>query len=365
VLDPFVGGGTTAVEAALLGRRVIAGDVTAAAIAATRTQLDPVQRRRSPPARPALVRHDARALAVADRSMHLVLLHPPYADAIRYSADTAGDLSHLAAGPFLTQLRHVAAESLRVLAPGGRCALLIGDLRRQGHVVPLGFATIQAFRHAGLVLDELIMKRQHHTRTEARWSGISAQRGFLLLAHEYLAVFRRANDPAAAPVPAVQVTAGVAGDRSASVARRTNEAGETTAWVVPGAQMDTALPELAHQLWGTRGDPTGVCFVRTPQLVPRAGVDTPAVLARWLDQVLAHAAPGGVLAVETRDVRIGGELQPLGLEVCRALRRRQDLRLKEIIAVMPAEDVQTRSHTGDRLAITHRYLLVASRGTST
>src|SRR5438128_11472869 len=39
VLDPFVGGGTTAVEAALLGRRLVAGDLNSAAIAATREQL--------------------------------------------------------------------------------------------------------------------------------------------------------------------------------------------------------------------------------------------------------------------------------------------------------------------------------------
>src|SRR5947209_17813809 len=39
VLDPFVGGGTTAVEAALLGRRAVAGDLNAAALAATRRHL--------------------------------------------------------------------------------------------------------------------------------------------------------------------------------------------------------------------------------------------------------------------------------------------------------------------------------------
>src|SRR5229473_3745739 len=39
VLDPFVGGGTTAIEAALLGRRAIAGDLNPAALAQTRDQL--------------------------------------------------------------------------------------------------------------------------------------------------------------------------------------------------------------------------------------------------------------------------------------------------------------------------------------
>jgi hypothetical protein len=77
--------------------------------------------------------------------------------------------------------------------------------------------------------------------------------------------------------------------------------------------------------------------VRTPQLLTRAGVDIPDVLSRWLDQVMPRGLPGAVLAVETYDVRNGGGLQPLGLELCRALRWRQGLRLKEIIMVVPME----------------------------
>ena len=105
--------------------------------------------------------------------------------------------------------------------------------------------------------------------------------------------------------------------------------------------------------------------MRTPQLLTRAGVDTANVLSRWLDQVVPRVVPGGVLAVETRDVRIDSVLQPLGLELCRALRRRRGMQLKEIVAVVPAEDPRTPTPTTEPLAITHRYLLVASRDHST
>lgn len=364
VLDPFVGGGTTAVEAALLGRRAIVGDLSAAAVSATRDHLDRLQQRRPPAQTAALIQEDARALAVADQSMQLVLLHPPYADAIRYSTNTAGDLSHLAAGAFIAQLHQVAAESQRVLAPGGRCALLIGDLRRQGHVVPLGFAAIQAIRREGLVLEDLIIKRQHHTRMAGSWSGISAQRGFLLLAHEYLAVFRRADDPPIVPAPEGRIADERQKECSQQPAAGAVETGTTTVWTLPLADVETALPQLARQVFRQHGDPTGLLFARTPQLLTRTGVDAPSLLSRWLDQVTPQVAPGGVLAVGTRDVRIAGVLQPLGLEVWRALRRRRGLRLKEIIAVVPAEDARTRSQAGHQLAITHCYLLVASRSRS-
>src|SRR5437660_4829561 len=62
VLDPFVGGGTSAVEAAVLGRRALAGDLSAAALAATRRHLDRLQQRHPPAATPALLREDARTL---------------------------------------------------------------------------------------------------------------------------------------------------------------------------------------------------------------------------------------------------------------------------------------------------------------
>jgi len=362
VLDPFVGGGTTAIEAALLGRRCLAGDLAPIALTTTRQHLDRLPRHRRG-AVPALVWQDARALAVADGRAALVMLHPPYADAIRYSADRPADLSQLAAGPFLAQLRHVAAESRRVLVPGGRCALLIGDLRRRGDIVPLGFAAIQALRRAGFALEELVIKRQHHTRMEAAWAPVSARRGFLLLAHEYLAVFRRSGDP---PVPAEH-------DRPRADERPegeshwppagTVEAGTTTVWTVPRSHMDAALPDLARQALRRGEHPTAFHFVRTPHGLARAdggASDAEAVLS-WLDQVTHRLPPGGILVVETRDVRLAGALHPLGLEVCRTLRRTRGVRLREIIAVVPAADSGPDIAAAAHLAITHRYLVVATR----
>jgi hypothetical protein len=73
----------------------------------------------------------------------------------------------------------------------------------------------------------------------------------------------------------------------------------------------------------------------------------------------------GVLAVETHDVWNCGVLQPLGLEVCQALRRRHGIQLVENIAVVPAEAAALRTQATDRLAITRRNLLVAARDRST
>lgn len=187
VVDPFVGGGTTAIEAKLLGRRCLALDLSAHAVRRTRakTGFTPPP----PVGAIGIARADARRLPVRTGAADLVLVHPPYANIIRYTPDTPGDLSHLPASAFLAELATVARECRRVLRPGGVCAVLIGDTRQQGSVAPLGMETLGVFRDAGFVVREIAIKAQHHTRMEGAWRPRAAAQNFLLLAHEYLLIF--------------------------------------------------------------------------------------------------------------------------------------------------------------------------------
>jgi len=108
-----------------------------------------------------------------------------------YSANAVdGDLSALSVPEFVTEMQKVARESYRVLKPGRQCAILIGDSRKSKHIVPIGFLTIRAFLNAGFVLRELIIKRQHNCKTTGFWYSNSIRYNFLLLAHEFLPVFR-------------------------------------------------------------------------------------------------------------------------------------------------------------------------------
>jgi hypothetical protein len=125
--------------------------------------------------------------------------------------------------------------------------------------------------------------------------------------------------------------------------------------------MERALPQMAGLVFGQRGYPTEVRFMRTPRLLTDAGVDTADALRGWLDQVMPRVAPGSVLAVETHDIRSGGMQLPVGLELCRVLLRRRGPRLKEVITVVPAEATALCAQATDPAEITHRYLLVASR----
>mgnify|MGYP000675009021 CR=1 FL=1 len=88
-------------------------------------------------------------------------------------------------------MRKVADESFRVLKPGKKCAILIGDTRKHKYVVPIGFWTIRVFLDAGFNLKELVIKRQHKCKTTGFWYDRSIKYNFLLLAHEYLPIFEK------------------------------------------------------------------------------------------------------------------------------------------------------------------------------
>ena len=134
---------------------------------------------------------DARKLDLADESVDLVCTHPPYADIIQYSEDIDGDLSHLKMKDFLCEMGKVADEAYRVLKKGKFCAILMGDTRKNGMVQPLGFETMRLFELAGFKTKEIIIKEQHNCKATGFWKTNSIKHNFLLLAHEYLFVFKK------------------------------------------------------------------------------------------------------------------------------------------------------------------------------
>jgi len=240
VLDPMAGGGTTLIEAKLLGRRFIGADINPAAVKlceqATAFEIEelmnprtqelkkssskeeykdariqgykagkkdgqprgaaPAQTkgdRRVAPAQDKIVCADARDLSfLADGSVDLILTHPPYLNIIRYSDGIAGDLSAISSvSKFCGEMARAAAQWYRTLKAGRYCAVLMGDTRRGRHFVPLAYRVMEVFLSAGFVLKEDIIKVQHNCSATSRWVGKARKAGFYLIMHEHLFVFRK------------------------------------------------------------------------------------------------------------------------------------------------------------------------------
>jgi len=187
VLDQFAGGGTTLVEAKLLNRDIIGVDINPA----------PLMRCREKTAfeyenagQVYIKQGDARNLFfIPDENIDFICTHPPYADIIHYSDNIDGDLSNYNVKDFLLQIEAVAKECFRVLKSGKFCAILMGDTRKNGCVIPMSFEVMKIFERAGFTNKEVIIKEQHNCKATGYWKTNSVKYNFLLLAHEYLFVF--------------------------------------------------------------------------------------------------------------------------------------------------------------------------------
>lgn len=190
VLDQFVGGGTTLVECKLLNRNIIGVDVNDMALRRCREKT--AFEHEGADGKVEIRKGDARHLDfIQDSSIDLICTHPPYADIIQYSEGILEDLSHLKVKDFLEEMKNVAAESHRVLKKDKFCAILMGDTRQRGCMVPMSFEVMQVFENVGFKLKELIIKKQHNCKATGYWKTNSLKYNFLLIADEYLFVFRK------------------------------------------------------------------------------------------------------------------------------------------------------------------------------
>lgn len=190
VLDPMVGSGTTLIEARLLNRNAIGYDVNQGAVKIASERINFEIKGNT---KQVVKLGDAQKLPEKDNSVDLIVVHPPYANIVKYSnGKNPDDLSSISSLPkFLDALEIAVKEMYRVLKPGRFCAILIGDTRKGQHYIPLSHFVLQRCLRSGFVLKEEVIKTQHNTTHAPRWSASAKHFKFYLIMHEHLFVFRK------------------------------------------------------------------------------------------------------------------------------------------------------------------------------
>ena len=182
-----MGSGTTLVEAKLLNRNAVGVDINPQSVSISETNLQFQCETKSQ-----IYTKNGNATDlnfIKDSRIDFICTHPPYANIIKYSKGIEGDISLLDVESFLNEMRKVANECYRVLKKGKMCAVMIGDIRKYGKVIPLGFRMMECFLQAGFSNKEIIIKEQHNCLSTDYWK--EQKREFLLLAHEYIFVFQK------------------------------------------------------------------------------------------------------------------------------------------------------------------------------
>lgn len=114
----------------------------------------------------------------------LIFWHPPYHDMKAYTDDPRDMSRSGSPAMFLALLRAGYRRFSELLNPGGRLAILIGDLRRQGRYEPF---TAEAARLDRAHLEGVIVKVQHNVSSnKIPYSG-----AFIPILHETLTLYRR------------------------------------------------------------------------------------------------------------------------------------------------------------------------------
>ncbi|KPK04063.1 MAG: hypothetical protein AMJ56_18095 [Anaerolineae bacterium SG8_19] len=201
VLDLFLGAGTTAIEAVRLERRCIGVELKPELVAYVRGKISPhllddrIYLIRDNSADPGIV---ARVSAILPRMSapyaHLLILHPPYADIIKFS-DQPDDLSNApSTGTFLDGFETVARHGYELLAPGRFAALIIGDKYANGELVPLGFYCMERMNRAGFKTKAIIVKNiegneKGKGKSANLWRYRALAGGYYIFKHEYIIVF--------------------------------------------------------------------------------------------------------------------------------------------------------------------------------
>jgi DNA modification methylase len=200
VLDTFAGSGTTLIESQRMGRNAIGIElqpqVAERANKLISAEPNPLNlTNQIINADSATVDYTEILEKFGQKSVQLLIMHPPYFDIIKFSND-ARDLSNAESIPkFLEMIEKVLQNAAKVLDKNRYLALVIGDKYAGGEWIPLGFLTMNKVQESGFSLKSIIVKNFEDTTGKRNqkelWKYRALMGGFYIFKHEYIFVFKK------------------------------------------------------------------------------------------------------------------------------------------------------------------------------
>jgi hypothetical protein len=204
ILDLFLGSGTSAIEAANMGRKTVGVELNpdmvqyvSDKLIAQFKQESAVLLQGNSSSRKTLYKPIEGALQqLGKKQANFLFLHPPYADIIQFSG-SPHDLSNASTTQaFLDQFYEVCQLGYDCLEPGRFAGLVIGDKYTSGSLIPLGFYCMEQMNRAGFKTKSIVVKNiSGNEKAKGRMSNLWRYRalagGFYIFKHEYVFVFQK------------------------------------------------------------------------------------------------------------------------------------------------------------------------------
>jgi 16S rRNA G966 N2-methylase RsmD len=212
VVDLFLGSGTSAIEAARLGRRCIGVELKGDLVETVRAKLPAelldethadqrghVRILQGDSTQPQTLQRVQKALAAwGAQYAQLIVLHPPYHDIIHFG-DSPDDLSNAPdTASFLQMFHAVACNAHALLEPNRFACLVIGDKYARGELIPLGFLCMHEMNQAGFQTKAIVVKDiQGNERGKGKQANLWRYRalagGYYIFKHEYVIVLQKSG----------------------------------------------------------------------------------------------------------------------------------------------------------------------------
>ena len=200
VFDPFLGSGTTAYETESLNRNFIGIDIQKKLVdyigknITTKNNFsdlisgDSTKAETFENVKEFLKKHKKK-------NVQLAILHPPYANIIKFS-DLKEDLSNTKSLKiFLEKFSLVLKNTIEILEKDRYLVIVIGDKYTAGQWIPLGFYCMNEAQKLKLTLKSVIIKNMAGNRAkqnkESIWRYRALSSDYYIFKHEYILIFKK------------------------------------------------------------------------------------------------------------------------------------------------------------------------------
>ncbi|NOZ83209.1 MAG: DNA methyltransferase [Epsilonproteobacteria bacterium] len=200
ILDAFVGCGTSLIESQRLGRHGIGIELQESIAQKAQKFISSEPNEYGVISKvvtgdSSVVDYKSLLQKYGQKSVQLLIMHPPYFDIIKFSDDPR-DLSNASSvDSFLKMMNKIVDNTSSVLDRGRYFALVIGDKYSKGEWIPLGFLTMNEIMKRGFSLKSVIVKNFEETTGKRNqkelWRYRALVGGFYIFKHEYIFLFKK------------------------------------------------------------------------------------------------------------------------------------------------------------------------------